>query len=337
MKVNRIIRAVLDNFYLRNLFVLLVLASMKMGGKAAMKDVPPWIIFIEVIFLLPTYATFLIHNLVLYKKLFLRKKYVLYFLSVILMVFMYRNLELLMLRKMAGFTPDFLKGYFILYWVDFVYVYVALAVYLAFTYSRERERLLQIENEKKELELKQLNQQLNPHFLFNALNNIYSYLLLAKGNGQELILKLSELMRYILDSSKKEYVTLHEEIRFIEHFIAFEKERLGERCTVEYCKKIDNSELTIVPLILFSFIENAFKHGTAAIGHSDIKISISTKAGQLNLQVINSIRRNGNATTQIGLINTQRRLDLLYPEKHELDIQHTPDTYAVSLKIKLDK
>lgn len=220
-----------------------------------------------------------------------------------------------------------------IYWADIIYIYISLGVYLAFKYFKERTLILQAENMQKELELKQLNEQLNPHFLFNALNNIYSHLLHESDNGKELILKLSELMRYVLDSSKKLTVSLADEIRFIENYIAFEKERLGGRCNVDCRIEVTSTRFNIVPLILFNFIENAFKHGTTSIKRSDISISIRADDSSLNLFIENTIFNYQHQSTNTGLDNAKRRLELLYPEKYKLDIIEDNGKYTVRVEI----
>jgi LytS/YehU family sensor histidine kinase len=224
----------------------------------------------------------------------------------------------------------------LIYWANIIYIYISLGVYLAFKHFNERARLLQIANTQRELELKQLTEQLNPHFLFNALNNIYSHQISSSPGAGELILKLSELMRYILDSSKKKIVPLNEEISFIEHYIAFEIERLGARCNLQYQKEIRAAHFNIVPLILFNFIENAFKHGTKSIHCSNILIRVTADENLLQLIVSNSVSNSQphGMAAGIGMDNTKRRLELLYPGAHELDICSQADQFSVTLEIK---
>ncbi|MBA3828452.1 MAG: histidine kinase [Taibaiella sp.] len=221
-----------------------------------------------------------------------------------------------------------------IYWADIIYTYIALGIYLSFKYFDEHTRLLQAENIRRAIELKQLNEQLNPHFLFNSLNNIYSHLLRNSSDGRELVLKLSELMRYILDSSKRNTTLLRDEIAFIENYIAFENERLGNRCRTLYSKDIQDMEFKIVPLVLFNFIENAFKHGTTSIHTSEIVINIIADSASLNLFISNDICEPILASTKTGLDNTLRRLELLYPGRHILDITRPDKKYCVSLELK---
>jgi hypothetical protein len=270
------------------------------------------------------YVWVLVHNKILVERFLLRKKIKVYFL-------------LLPLSYLAYF---FFFCFFDHYPISLATAItgilnlsaiklLGLGLYFIVRYIIDRERFYKASLTAKDLEMQLLKGQLNPHFLFNALNNIYSDLITGSKNGQELILKLSELMRYILDSNKKEFVTLGEEIRFIENYMTFEKERLGERCEIVLTKNIEDSNVKIAPLILFTFIENAFKHGTLAIQKSTILISIEAAKGKLQMQVSNPIFPSEQNSTKIGLNNTKRRLELLYPESHRIKIDTSDNRYHV--------
>lgn len=340
----KVLQRILNNFYLRNLAAWFIYISPDLlQDLADIKRLGGMYIFKDISGLTAFFIFFVFHSRVLYEKLFLQKKYISYAIAFLVTIFIWRE-STSYLIWLASKPPTEtvyhiveLKDYnwlfwLFIYWADVVYIGIALGVYLAFKYYKERTRLLQIENMQKEMELKQLNEQLNPHFLFNALNNIYSHILKNSGNGKELVLKLGELMRYVVDSSKKRTVSLTEEIAFIENYIAFEQERLGKRCDIHYTKSI-SAEMSIVPLILFSFIENAFKHGTASMQKSDIYISISTSPGALHMTVSNPVFTNEQHSTKTGLENVKKRLSLLYPDAYHLDIQQDEKTYTVKLDI----
>lgn len=333
-RTEKIIRKIAGSFLLRNLIIFLLLLSSNTGIPLALGQMTPKVMLIEAILLTNSYGSFLLHNMVLYRYLLKPGRYILYALSVVALLMissqLYSGMKLLLYHEETHYPW---QKWIAMYWVELIYYWSSLCVYLAYIYYRDRERLFQVEQEKKELELRQLNEQLNPHFLFNALNNIYSHLLTQSGPGKELILKLSELMRYVLDSSKKSQVVLHEEVGFIEHYIAFEKERLGDRCTVVYKKDIRSEEACIIPLILFSFVENAFKHGTATMRASEIQITINADKDQLHIFVCNAVHKTDKASTHTGLENTRRRLELLYPGQHELEIRNEAGTYSVNLKL----
>lgn len=333
-RTEKIIRKIADSFLLRNLLIFCIMVSFNTGIPLALKEMTMERLLVEAILMTNSYASFFIHNLVLYRYLLKRRRYILYGISVIALLFLSSQAYSAMTFYFYKEPSDFpWQKWVALYWIELIYYWAALCVYLAYTYYRDRERLFRIEQEKKELELRQLNEQLNPHFLFNALNNIYSHLLVQSASGKELILKLSELMRYVLDSSKKAQVPLDEEIAFIEHYIAFEKERLGHRCQVDYNTNIAAADACIIPLILFSFVENAFKHGTTAIKPSEIEIRLKADGKQLHLFIRNEIHQGNKASTFTGLENTRRRLALLYPDQYELNISEEDGHYTVNLKL----
>jgi hypothetical protein len=206
--------------------------------------------------------------------------------------------------------------------------------FLSAKYFWQRKEFYQMTLMKREVELGQLKAQLNPHFLFNALNNIYSYTLQKDEFGSQLILKLSELMRFILESAEKETIGVGEEAAFIENYIAFEKERLGERCQISYSKDIRFENRQIAPLILFPFVENAFKYGANTIQRTSVEIRLSDSDEAIRLTVKNSRVNKAQPSTKKGLPMARRRLELLYPQKHELQIETEEELFIVDLTLR---
>jgi two-component system LytT family sensor kinase len=188
-------------------------------------------------------------------------------------------------------------------------------------------------------ELNLLRSQLNPHFLFNTFNNLYGISLHDPARIPDLILQVSQLMRYQLDNICRESVPLKDELTFIENCIALEEERVGCRCNIQYEYKDDkpNREHSIAPLMLLPFIENAFKHGTNSIEHCYVNILIEVRDNVLKLFVRNSIPKKDIAVTStgIGLQNIVQRLHILYPGKHDLKRNVSRNEYAVSLSLQL--
>lgn len=276
------------------------------------------------------YAWILVHNKVLIERFFLRKKIKLYILFLLCSYLAYLPFYFFF---NAPYDPE--VGAVLTAVMSLTAVkLLGLGLYFIVRYVSERERFYKASINAKELEMEILKGQLNPHFLFNALNNIYSYLITESNNGQELILKLSELMRYILDSNRKQTVMLWEELHFIENYMAFEKERLGARCEIVYKAAVDNEKVKIAPLILFTFIENSFKHGTLSIQKSVIEINIVYAKGKLEMKVTNPVSTIEIDSTRTGLRNASRRLELLYPESHNLMIERDEKKFTVNLKIK---
>ena len=206
-----------------------------------------------------------------------------------------------------------------------------------------RNRIIQKENiEKerlqKEIELKYLKEQVNPHFLFNSLNSIYALSRQQSPETPDLVMQLSELMRYQLESSKKDAVLLKEELEFIENYLLLEEKRLSKRCIVEFLIKGDLKGLKIAPMLLIPFVENAIKHGARSTNEqSTIDISVSIKDATLNLLVENSKPHSISVSERkgLGLENVKRRLKLLYPNSYTIDIEDKENTYHVKLSIDL--
>ena len=206
-----------------------------------------------------------------------------------------------------------------------------------------RNMIIQKENEEKEklqkeMELTYLKEQVNPHFLFNSLNSIYSLARQQSPETPDLVMQLSELMRYQLESSKKDTVLLKEELEFIENYLLLEEKRLSRRCTIEFLIKGDLLELRISPMLLIPFVENAVKHGAQSTNEqSTIDISIAMKNTTLYFCVVNSKPRMVSASKRegLGLENVGRRLNLLYPNSHVLEIDDMEKLYRVNLSIDL--
>ena len=202
----------------------------------------------------------------------------------------------------------------------------------------EQIRIQRLEKEKLANELKFLKAQINPHFLFNTLNNLYSYVLQESPKAPDMILRLSGILDYVLYRSQQATVLLSEEVETIENFLALEKIRYGDRLAVAFQTEGDLS-IPISPLILLSLIENAFKHGASGdIDHPKIRIHIFEKNKSIHCEVWNTkTTYNGELNDAykkgIGLSNIQRQLVLVYPQKHELKIVDGEESFTVNLKI----
>ncbi|QVY67092.1 sensor histidine kinase [Polaribacter sp. Q13] len=204
-------------------------------------------------------------------------------------------------------------------------------------YKSEKERTL-VASQKVNSELSFLKAQLNPHFLFNTLNSIYSLANKKSDDTTVAIVTLSELMRYMIYEANEEFISLEKEIEYVKNYISLQLLRLKDSSGV----KINihgNLNYKIEPLLLISFIENAFKYGTDYKGKTDITIKIYTNNDQLNLEVYNlaSLQNTLNKDSGIGLENIQNRLNLLYPNTHTLEITNTKKSFEVNLKINLKK
>ncbi len=208
-------------------------------------------------------------------------------------------------------------------------------------YANQKEKaFISIEKEKLDTEIKFLKSQINPHFLFNVLNNIYTLTVIKSDKAPENLMRLSEMLRYMLYDSNEGKVPLKKEIHYLENYInlASLKDSRGLNIKVD----LDRSQtgLMIVPLLFIPFVENAFKHSKIEdLKNGFIHIKLNTSNQYLEFSVENSIPNiafKKDKIGGIGLANTKQRLDLLYPNKHELKISETGNTYSVYLKLDLE-
>ena len=208
-----------------------------------------------------------------------------------------------------------------------------------FANKKEKEAIY-LENEKLETELKFLKSQVNPHFLFNALNNIYSLSVMQAPQTSESVMQLSEILRYMVYDSNEASVLLKSEINYIENFVDLQLLKDSRGMNVELDLDQSAPNLKIAPLLFIPFVENAFKHSKIeSLKDAFIKISLSVHDKEVRFQVANSKPKEGFTKDRVGgvgLANTKKRLALLYPNKqHGLIINDTEDLFKVDLKITL--
>ena len=194
-----------------------------------------------------------------------------------------------------------------------------------------------MERAKAKADLLNLRYQLQPHFLFNTLNSIYSLILIKSDDASEGILKLSNVMRYIVEESENDFVLLSKELFYIKDYIALQLMRTDESLDFNYIENGINENVKIVPMILLNYIENAFKYGVNAEENSKISIELSLDDERLNFKVFNHIVNHSAAdeSTKVGMKNTTERLEKLYPGKYTLNIQENKKSYFVELNLDL--
>jgi two-component system LytT family sensor kinase len=193
-----------------------------------------------------------------------------------------------------------------------------------------------LENQRLTAELAFLKSQINPHFLFNSLNSIYSLAYQKSETTPEAILKLSEIMRYMLYECNDNKVDLAKELTYLQNYIDMQKIRFGKKAYIDFEVNGQVTNQRIVPLLLIAFIENAFKHGVANDPANPIKMIINLDDGHLVFFMENKKHvHNRDASGGIGLNNVKRRLDLLYPDSYNLEIHDDADTYTCELSLIL--
>jgi hypothetical protein len=269
----------------------------------------------------------------------------LYLVFTFLMVFKYYYLE----PKFPGFFDDWFGHKmtvperltsFRLIFGEFSFITYPVIIMGFISFNRKQQRLLKLEEEKKSMELKVLKNQLNPHFLFNTLNNLYALTLKKDDKAPEIIAKLSEILDFVLYRCNDDFVCIKKEINLLENYISLEKLRYNEnRLDISFTKDI-HEDSKISPLILLTFVENAFKHGV--INETEkavIRMNLETKRKQIIFSIENTKPQNETARrsdkSQIGLENVRKQLDLLYPKKHQLEIDETQTKFTVKLCLNL--
>ncbi len=225
-----------------------------------------------------------------------------------------------------------------------VYVFVFLMFMTKAFKDRfeERHQLEVLQKEKASTELKFLKAQTNPHFLFNTLNNLYALTLERSEKAPEVVLKLSDMLDYMLYQCKDAEVPLEKEIAFIQDYIGLESLRYGNKLTLSFTHHLHSPNVMIAPLILISFVENAFKHGASNNpNESVIQIELTTNEDQLYFKVFNTLPNSilGNKENEshsgIGFSNAQRQLELNYKNNYNLKSTKTGNDFQVSLNINL--
>ncbi len=207
---------------------------------------------------------------------------------------------------------------------------------LAYSFVKNQNEKKILENANLNAEVNFLKSQINPHFLFNTLNGIYSQAHSRSEKTEYSILKLSDLLRYVLYDSGDDKVELAKDIQYLNNYIDLQKIRISKKVNINYEVKGEATGKQIAPLLLITFIENAFKHGVSYSKPSTIDIKISIFEKILTLVACNPvIESNSFASGGLGLKNVGRRLELLYPGKYWLDIIHNDHLHIVNLKINL--
>lgn len=226
-----------------------------------------------------------------------------------------------------------------IYDIIFYILYTAFFTLIMYVWQN-REREAAIEKRQRETEIKSLKAQLNPHFLFNSLNTIYSSALTEKDTSTaQLVQQLSGILRHSVEEVQQEKTAIEKEIAFVEKYIALQRARLPQHPNISIQSKLywDQESADIAPLLLIPFVENAFQYGISIDEPSFVQVDLRVEDRQLHLKVVNSIAQNHaeKKGTGTGLQNTEKRLQLLYPDRYSLRYDPQKDTFEVVLTIQL--
>ena len=241
--------------------------------------------------------------------------------------------------KEENYVPLTKGFFFIILGVYFVIFVVTTIGLLTNNYNANiknedlKNRFLQTELQLKEQELKFLKMQIHPHFLFNTLNTLYGFALKKADIMPEMILKLSNLLDYILYQVEKPQVLLFDEIKHIQDYISLEEMRFQDSLAVDFKKEINQENYQIAPMLLLPFVENAFKHGTQINGVLKVDMELKATNNILFFQIKNSSKKTNSIQKGIGLENIQKRLEMLYQNNFELNISSEENKFKVQLEI----
>lgn len=298
----------------------------------------------EVIFFLSYALASVVIAYYLMPRFLYQKRYLLFFTGVLVIITVLILLEELVLEQIL-FPGTRRASRFPGVFYSLAKVIPIMAILSGFKFAwdalQKQSQIDELKSAVKESELQFLRSQINPHFLFNNLNNLYSYALENSPKTPEIILEMSGVLRYMLYECKEDYVPLKKEVEQVENFIKLSKLQIEERGKVRFTSEKIRSEYKIAPLILIVFIENAFKHSQSGQS-SDIEIDISLRQDKHKLEL--SCENNFIPSTDtesiakgIGLENVKKRLQLLYPSKHELEIIEKNNQFKVTLIMELEK
>ncbi|MDP4262964.1 MAG: histidine kinase [Bacteroidota bacterium] len=222
----------------------------------------------------------------------------------------------------------------------FFLVIAGVAFKLIYDHFRMQKRLVEMAREKAEAELSFLKSQINPHFLFNSLNSVYFLINKENPEARQALHKFSDMLRYQLYEVKGTKIPIEKELSYLKDYVDLQKLRKDENYSVEFNCSPDVKGFSIEPLLLIPFVENAFKHISHKAGEKNfVKLDMTRHNGQFSFMIENS-KEPGHTTEQhggIGLNNVRRRLELLYPEKHVLQIKEEDNHYKVDLKLKIEQ
>lgn len=234
-------------------------------------------------------------------------------------------------RNTAYQIPSTMVILNLMFWINFI----TTPLYLSYNWFLQNTLLANLKSEKLETELSFLKSQINPHFFFNTLNNLYALTLENSVAAPEVILKLSDLMRYTIYDGKESGVFLEQEVIFIENYLDLQKIRLHKKTEITFQKNIGNPKLKIPPLLFVIFLENAFKHGVETLrDNAIVDLQLSEKEQVVKFYILNNYDHEERQQSKgLGLENVKRRLKLLFGENYKLEIVDQENTYRVYLTI----
>lgn len=277
-----------------------------------------------------------------------RRKYFIYGFLLLASLFLFSLLnQFLFNRLIDEILPDY---YFISYYSYFdilkfflIFLFITTLLHLSkewFELNENRQKVILLEKEKIDAELKALSNQVNPHFLFNSLNVLYSMAVKKKKETPEAIIKLSDILRYVIYESNHETVALSSEIQLIHNFIELQRFRISPDADIQFEQHIENENLPIAPMLLLPLVENGYKHGVKGeVGKTFINMKLIQKGNEVEFLIVNNKGKSGEPEERqrggVGLNNIRSRLELIYPKNFTFEIEDDENEFAVNLKLRV--
>lgn len=287
-------------------------------------------VYINIMFLIP--------------KLFSKKKYLIYFIALVVIILLSIILNLITFDWLTDIVfPDyyFVSHFDFLEIGTFMVIYILITTLLKLSQSwfelqEVNKRITRIEKENIKSELNALKAQINPHFLFNSLNVIYSQAIKKSNKTPNAIIQLSDILRYVIYDSTKDKVSIETEIKLIEDYIELQKFRIDTTSNIKFEHKVQNENCKITPMLLLPLVENSFKHGIKGeLDHTFVNIKLEANINNILFEIENNkgigetVESEGNSG--IGIANIRQRLTLLYPNKNKFDIEETTTIFKVNM------
>jgi two-component system, LytTR family, sensor kinase len=289
------------------------------------------VVYFNLLYLIPNYLT--------------EKKFLLYGSLLVLTVLILTPIKMLVLFLSFSYLPDLQRQLLIdqkwFFLTIFIIAGASTVIKIISDWARYQRDRKELQTQTMQSELTFLKSQINPHFLFNTLNNLYALTLKKSDKAPEIVIKLSEMMRYMLYDCNEKRVKLSKEINYIQNYLELEKLRQSDQSRITFKVEGKVGEQKIAPLLFIPFLENSFKHGlNSTINNGFVDIELRVIDQQVDFRMINSKadtlpmqthKRSGG----IGLKNVRRRLQLQYPDKYKLKVEDSPNAYAIHLSLDL--
>jgi len=309
------------------------------------QHVSPHFIWRNTMFFFLLVSFFYFNTYYLFRRLFLPGKLFYYLVTILCCIVFISVAHVILSSIIDKYVPSefhhpdlFHRLFFPVFPSLFVFA-ISAAIKISNEWFKAEKEKKEMENEKLNSELAFLKSQVNPHFLFNILNNICSLARKKSDETENAIIQLSRIMRYMLYDSKDEKVSLEKEVEYLQNYIDLQRLRISDSVNITFTIEGKIEGKMVEPMLLIPFVENAFKHGVSYLEDSNIDIQLMIDNNELHFRVENNmIKKNDDLIQQesgIGLKNVLRRLDLLYPGTHKIDIEENLKKYIVNLDISL--